>query len=330
LVSLKKNKIMTKNLISFDDVCLVPGYSEICSRHDIDLAPKKVNDLELGTPIIASCMDTVVSAKVADIMRLSGSSAVLHRYMTIESQVSEYLKVKDKTGIFCAIGATGDFYSRFEALYNSGCRLFCVDVAHGYHVSVRNAIKELKKANESIIVMAGNVADLDGFNFLADAGADLIRVGVAGGAVCETRNKTGFGLPTLESVLRCSRSDRNAMLVADGGFRDSGDIVKALACGADFVMLGSMLSGHKESPGEVIEKDNILYKKFRGMASESAQKDWRGFVSVSEGKEILVPLKEKSLEETVDTILKGVKSGLSYAGCNSLKDFTKKVSVELL
>jgi GMP reductase len=120
------------------------------------------------------------------------------------------------------------------------------------------------------------------------------------------------------------------MLVADGGFRDSGDIVKALACGADFVMLGSMLSGHKESPGEVIEKDNILYKKFRGMASESAQKDWRGFVSVSEGKEILVPLKEKSLEETVDTILKGVKSGLSYAGCNSLKDFTKKVSVELL
>jgi len=318
---------MTKRLVGFDDVYLIPSFSNISTRHEIDLKPRSVPGLDLGSPIIASCMDTVISAKVSDIMRKSGSSAVLHRYMSIEDEVKEYLSVEDKTGIFCAIGATGDYIKRFESLYfDGGCRLFCIDVAHGYHENVANAIKLLKYHYKDLVIMAGNVADLDGFDFLADAGADLIRVGVAGGSVCETRNKTGFGIPTLESVIRCSRTDRNALIVADGGFRDSGDIVKALAFGADMVMLGSMLSGHEESPGEIINKDNVLYKKFRGMASESAQKEWRGYVSVSEGKEILIPLKSCSLEHTVDTILKGVRSGLSYAGATNLKDFKHKVN----
>ena len=127
-----------------------------------------------------------------------------------------------------------------------------------------------------------------------------------------------------------AETDRNALIVADGGFRDSGDIVKALACGADMVMLGSMLSGHKESPGEIINHNNSHYKKFRGMASASAQKDWRGYVSVSEGKEILVPLKEQSLPETVDTILRGIKSGLSYSGCTSLVKFASQAKKEFI
>ena len=321
---------MRKKVVNFDDMYLIPGYSEINTRHSIDLTPRLTNKNHIKTPIIASCMDTVVSAEVADIMRQSGSSAVLHRYMTIEDQVKEYLSVKDNTGIFCAIGATGDYLERFGALYSVGCRMFCIDVAHGYHQNVADAISLLKEKDENILIMAGNVADLDGFNFLADVGADFIRVGVSGGTVCETRNKTGFGLPTLESVIRCSETDRNALIVADGGFRDSGDIVKALACGADMVMLGSMLSGHKESPGETINHNNSLYKKFRGMASASAQKDWRGYVSVSEGKEILVPLKEQSLAETVDVILRGIKSGLSYSGCVSLEDFSSKANKQFI
>ena len=321
---------MKKKVVSFDDMYLIPGYSEINTRHSISLTPRNLEKVSIETPIIASCMDTVVSAEVADIMRQSGGSAVLHRYMTIEDQVKEYLKVNNKQGIFVAIGASGDYKERFQALYDSGCRMFCIDVAHGYHQNVAEAISFLKEHDKDILVMAGNVADLKGFNFLADAGADLIRVGVSGGTVCETRNKTGFGLPTLESVIRCAKTDRDALIVADGGFRDSGDIVKALACGADMVMLGSMLSGHKESPGEIINRDNVQYKKFRGMASASAQKDWRGYVSVSEGKEILVPLKEQSLSETLDTILRGIKSGLSYAGCTSLKKFSLKAKKQFI
>lgn len=321
---------MKKKVVNFDDMYLIPGYSEINTRHSIDLTPRVSDKVAIKTPIIASCMDTVVSAEVADIMRQSGSSAVLHRYMTIGDQVKEYLSVKDKTGIFCAIGATGDYCQRFQALYDAGCRLFCIDVAHGYHQNVADVIAFLRKADKDLLIMAGNVADLKGFNFLADAGADLIRVGVSGGTVCETRNKTGFGMPTLESVIRCAETDRNALIVADGGFRDSGDIVKALACGADMVLLGSMLSGHRESPGEIINHNNSHYKKFRGMASASAQKDWRGYVSVSEGKEILVPLKEQPLSETVDTILRGIKSGLSYAGCTSLVKFASKAKKEFI
>ena len=321
---------MKKKVVNFDDLYLVPGYSEINTRHSIDLTPRVLDKVAIKTPIIASCMDTVVSAEVADIMRQSGSSAVLHRYMSITDQVREYLRVQDKTGIFCAIGAAGDYYDRFEALYEAGCRLFCIDVAHGFHLNVAETIKLLKSKDKSLLIMAGNVADLNGFNFLADAGADFIRVGVSGGTVCETRNKTGFGMPTLESVIRCAKSDRDAILVADGGFRDSGDIVKALACGADMIMLGSMLSGHKESPGEIINHNNAHYKKFRGMASASAQKDWRGWVSVSEGKEILVPLKEQSLSETIDVILRGIKSGLSYAGCDKLPKFALVAKKEFI
>jgi IMP dehydrogenase len=321
---------MRKKVVNFDDMYLIPGYSEIRTRHSIDLTPRGLEKFGIKTPIIASCMDTVVSAEVAEIMKQSGSSAILHRYMTIEDQTKEYLKIKQRTGIFCAIGATGDFSQRFESLYDVGCRMFCIDVAHGHHQNVADAIKFLRNADENLLIMAGNVADLEGFNFLADAGADLIRVGVSGGTVCETRNKTGFGMPTLESVIRCAETDRDALIVADGGFRDSGDIVKALACGADVVMLGSMLSGHRESPGEIINHNNAHYKKFRGMASASAQKDWRGYVSVSEGKEILVPLKEHSLAETVDTILRGIKSGLSYAGCISLEDFTLNAKKEFI
>lgn len=311
---------------TFDNVYLVPGWSEIESRHDVDLTPNSTDIAVFQNPLIASPMDTVVNSEVAGIMREVGGSAVIHRYASIESQRDEFLGVPDEyaTGVFCALGVTGDWWERFQELYAAGCRYFCVDVAHGYHRQVGLAVARLSTERSDIHLMAGNVADLDGFDYLVNHGAQYIRVGVAGGSVCETRNKTGFGLPTLESVIRCSKSTTDGIIVADGGLRDSGDIVKALACGADMVMLGSMLAGHRESPGELVEKDGAQYKVYRGMASEGAQRDWRGWVSVAEGREILVPLKDRPLRKTVDTILRGVKSGLSYAGCTSLVDFSSR------
>jgi IMP dehydrogenase len=319
-----------KTIASFDNLYLVPGHSDVESRHDVDLTPCYLPD-KLKTvftnPLIASCMDTVVNAEVATIMRKSGGTAVLHRYMTIDDQVKEFLKIPEdlRYGVFCAIGATGDYFERCSKLWDVGCRFFCIDVAHGHHENVKRAIYKIQSNNSDVWIMSGNVADLDGFEFLASQESQFIRCGVAGGSVCETKTKTGFGLPTLETVVRCQQTTYDSLIIADGGIRDSGDIVKALACGADMVMLGSMLAGHRESPGEIVNNGDGHFKRFRGMASESAQKDWRGRVSVAEGREILVPLKECSLEQTVDTILKGIKSGLSYAGSTNLKDFSRNV-----
>lgn len=315
-----------KTVATFDNVYLVPGWSEIESRHSVDLTPNSTDVAVFQNPLIASPMDTVVNAEVAGIMREMGGTAVLHRYASIESQRDEYLGVPDEyaNGVFCALGVSGDWWERFQELYAAGCRYFCVDVAHGHHRQVGLALARMSTERSDVHLMAGNVADVEGYDYLLDHGAQYVRVGVAGGSVCETRNKTGFGLPTLESVIRCARSSRDGIIVADGGIRDSGDIVKALACGADMVMLGSMLAAHRESPGALVEKDGANYKVYRGMASEGAQKDWRGWVSVAEGRETLVPLKERPLRKTVDSILRGVKSGLSYAGCTSLVDFSSR------
>lgn len=322
-----------RTTVSFDDIYLVPSYSEIESRHEIDLSPEQsFTNLNLKIPLIAAPMDTVVNGKVAEILVKLGGTAVLHRYTSIDAQIKEYLSIpkEQRDSVFCAIGAVGDFFDRFVRLHDAGCKYFCIDVAHGHHKNVADAMHKMHEKKSDITIMSGNVASLEGYNFLIDNGATLVRVGVSGGAACTTRNKTGFGMPTIQSVIDCSASNRKGIIIADGGFRDSGDIVKAFACGADMVMLGSMLSGHKESPGDVITIDGIHYKVFRGMASESAQMAWRGKVSVEEGKEILVPLKEKSLEETITTVLNGVRSGISYSGASNLKSFYNNVNVKFV
>ena len=162
---------------------------------------------------------------------------------------------------------------------------------------------------------------LKGLNDLADWGADSIRVGIGGGSICSTRVQTGHGVPTFQSIVDCSRSDRDATLIADGGIRTSGDIVKALAAGADFVMIGSLLAGTDESPGEIIYENNReLAKTYRGMASKEAQIDWRGHTSSIEGVSSLVAYKGP-----VTTVLQdlevGLKSGLSYTGATSITEF---------
>ena len=157
-----------------------------------------------------------------------------------------------------AIGVTGDYLKRAVALVNSGVEILCVDVAHGHHALVRHALKTLRNTfGYDLHIMAGNVATLEAFNDLSDWGADSIRVGIGGGSICSTRIQTGHGVPTLQSVIDCSASDRPAKLIADGGIKSSGDMVKAIAAGADFVMAGSLLAGSLESPGEILSLIHI-------------------------------------------------------------------------
>lgn len=322
----------TRKCLSFDDVLLVPKYSEIESRHDVDISPTTYDDnpVVIGSrkmllPIFSAPMDTVVNETTAVIMANNGMSPILHRYCTEEEQVLAYESVvklleKDAAPVGAAIGSGNDCLNRMIALYDKGCRLFCVDVAHGHHKMPIFAVKSAKHLFPDSFIVAGNVATREGFEALADAGADAVRVGVGGGAVCSTRVVTGHGIPTFQSVVECAESDRDCYIIADGGIKNTGDIVKSLAAGADFVMLGSMLSCKKESPGETKTVNGVTYKNYRGMASKSAQLEWRGKVSVSEGVDSWKAITE-SLEESINNIVSGVRSGLSYSGCKSLSKF---------
>jgi IMP dehydrogenase len=335
--------------VCFDDVLLVPQYSEIESRSSVDLSvpgfdTSFMNLVEgkphLTCPIVGSPMDTVIGPVAAAVLADVGGFGVLHRYCSIEETRQAYLETTSmgktsSNNVMVAIGATGDYLERAAALYSVGCRAFCVDVAHGHHVNVKNALSALRsRFGKSVHIMTGNVATLEAFNALADWGSDSIRVGVGGGSMCTTRVRTGHGIPTLQSVIDCAKSDRDVYIIADGGIRNSGDAVKALAAGADMVMLGSILAGHDESPGEIVDKRGVphspnwkndipLFKKFRGMASREAQLEWRGKVSVVEGDSTLVPYKG-SMRQTLIELMDGVRSGLSYSGARTIRELRAK------
>ena len=338
--------------LCFDDVLLVPQYSEVESRKNIDLSVSGFDESiarltpfspVLTCPVIGSPMDTVMCAESAKVLDQAGGFGVLHRYCTIEEAMRTFSSALDLTktdnrplpNIMVAVGATGDYLERASALFGVGCRSFCIDVAHGHHSSVKQALKEMRlKFGDQVHIMTGNVATLEAFNDLADWGSNSIRVGVGGGSMCSTRIRTGHGIPTFQSVLDCGRSDRDVLLVADGGIRNSGDAVKALAAGADMIMLGSILAGHDETPGDVVDDRGLsykssrpvgvpLYKKFRGMASREAQLKWRGRVSVVEGESTMVPYKGPMLN-TITDLLEGVRSGVSYSGAMTIRELRSK------
>ena len=314
--------LFIKEGLAFEDVLLKPRYSSIKSRTEINLSSVFNDRHSLSLPIIAAPMDTVSESPMAAAMDQSGAMAVIHRYNSIDEQCRHIQSLPASATVGAAIGVSGDYMERATELYRSGCRFYCVDIAHGHHILMREALGNLREAfGSEVTIMAGNVATLQGFNDLADWGADAVRVGIGGGSICSTRIQTGHGVPTLQSVINCSSSDRNAKLVADGGIRTSGDIVKALAAGADFVMLGSLLAGTSEAPGRLIKQgDGSMRKVYRGMASKEAQIDWRGHTASVEGVTSSVPLKGP-VAGILRDLERGIRSGLSYSGARNLTEF---------
>ena len=307
--------------LSFDDVLLIPQLSDVASRKEVDISTR-LSRHKLNIPIISSPMDTVTESAMATAMHGAGGLGIIHRYNSIQEQADlvHDAGLEGMCNVGATIGVSGDFIDRACALYDAGARIICIDIAHGHHALMRSALTELRNTfGTSIHIMAGNVATLEGFDDLADWGADSIRVGIGGGSICSTRMKTGHGVPTLQSILDCSLSDRDAKLIADGGIRNSGDIVKALAAGADAVILGSLLAGTNESPGEVIYRDSQSFKAYRGMASVEAQIDWRGHTASVEGVSSLVPCKGH-LRDVLDGLCTGIRSGFSYSGCRDLEE----------
>tara|TARA_B100001057_G_C22863723_1_gene955640 strand:+ start:3514 stop:4533 length:1020 start_codon:yes stop_codon:yes gene_type:complete len=313
-----------RETITFDDVLLVPKYSNILSRKQIDLSVSLgERGIVLDCPFISSPMDTVTEFEMAIAMAKSGGLGVIHRYNTIEEQANIAKGTTLKTEkVAAAIGVSGDYLDRATALYECGIRIICIDVAHGHHSLMKKALSDIRNIfSDSIHIMAGNVATLEGFNDLSDWGADSIRVGIGGGSICSTRIQTGHGVPTLQSVLDCSVTDRDALIIADGGMKSTGDIAKAIAAGADLVMCGSMFAGTEESPGDVFSAPGgKKYKAYRGMASVEAQRDWKGSHNSVEGISTTIPYKG-NVSDIIELMKKQLTSSCSYSGARNLKEF---------
>ena len=326
-------KMKFKEALTYDDILLIPQYSEIESRKEIDISNELHKNIHLTLPIVSSPMDTVTNSDMAIAMHDAGGLGVIHRYNSIDKQVEQVIKVKkalggwasNKSFIAAAVGMTGHYYERAAELITYGAKVICIDVAHGHHILMKKAIQTLKKDYGSDIhIMAGNVATLQGFNDLADWGADSIRCNIGGGSICSTRIQTGHGMPGLQTIIDCAKSDRDVKIIADGGIKNSGDIVKALAAGADFVMLGSLLAGTNESPGDVIVGTLSSKRKvYRGMASKEAQFEWKGKYSSNEGISATVPYKG-SVKEVLKDLRNGIVSGLSYSGARTIRELQAK------
>jgi IMP dehydrogenase len=332
-----------KEMLSFDDVILIPKHSNILSRSLVDtsseLRVKSGKNIKLDVPIISSPMDTVTEDEMAFRMFINGGCGIIHRYNTIEKQIqlvysafAKFIAYTNKSPsefvIGAAVGITGDYLDRTKALINAGVKIICIDVAHGHHENVLTAGTEIRKLiSDDHHLMVGNVGPIEGYKFLAKSKLfDSIRVGISSGSICSSAPSTGFGYMTFQSLYEIGKLNRyidDPQLIGDGGIRSASDIVKSIAAGADFVMVGSLVAGTKAAPGEKIQLDDGRWmKSYRGMASANAQKA-RGQAKIrEEGISTLVPYKGK-LEKVMESMKDGIQGGYSYCGALNKIDLRK-------
>jgi IMP dehydrogenase len=383
-----------KRALTYDDVNIVPKYSELESRDKVKLNTRFTKNTELTIPIVASPMDTITEEDMAEEMLEWGGVGVIHRFNTIEEQSrmmkslhykwdswfdigtnirgddeertlekewqewwdsvrhwnhpptkSDWKDLKDrfwwadsmirdektwkKRPLCAAIGVTGDYKERAQELVKNGCNVLLIDIAHGHHVLVKNVIEELRNEfGEDVEIIGGSIATKEAAKELCEWGVDGLRVGIGNGSLCETRIRTGVGIPQFSALLDvCSiTDDYNVPVIADGGIRNVGDICKGLGCGADSVMLGSLLAGTKETPGDVTKvgewPNERLYKKYRGSASIDSKGD-RGEFRNIEGNSKIIPYKGK-VKRIISDIRDGISSSCSYVGASNLLDFQSK------
>jgi IMP dehydrogenase len=321
---------MERNALAYDDVLLVPSYNHYESRKVVSLTmTDQTGKLSLDLPVFTANMDTITEHEMANFIGKYGGIGVLHRFMSVERNVKEFEKCESPT--FVSVGTGQKELERAEALRDAGATYFCIDVAHAHAKYIGRVLKDLRDMLPDACIMAGNVATYAGADYLASLGADIIKVGIGAGSVCTTRLKTGFGVPMLTAVQECARVDRS--IIADGGIRQPGDMVKALAFGADFVMIGGMLAGTKSTPGKVITKENgIKVKLYRGMASREAQETFLGPMpdwKTEEGVTTEVGFRDDE-EAIIADIIGGLRSGLTYGGSKNIKELQRKLNYVLV
>lgn len=308
--------------LDYKDVYLVPQYSEITSRSQVDVSCTLPNGMKMNVPVISANMDTVTEDMMARAMQRGKAGAALHRFTTIERNLDLYAHSPPETWV--SIGVNADSKDRAKALYEAGARNFIVDIAHGHCLMMKETIAWLRKEfGQSIMIMAGNVATSKGTTDLIHWGADVIKIGIGPGNVCLTKNVTGVTVPQFSAVAECAtvaRSvNRPVAIVADGGITEYGDIAKALAAGAHMVMSGKLFASCVEAPGERIDGKKV----YRGMASRDAMATIRStdVLPTAEGLSTLIEASSHSAQYVCEQIRGALQSAFSYSNASNLEQF---------
>jgi IMP dehydrogenase len=309
------------NTYTFNDVLIQPAYSEIRSRKDVDLSVNLYNQ-KIEVPVISANMKTVTGPRMAKEMMLRGAWSILHRFNSIEEAVEEFKEVGN-TGIGVSIGVNGDSKERFKELYNAGARYFCVDVAHGHHVLMKETIEYIKSEYPNIYVIGGNIATTGGASDLVGWGANAVKIGIGPGSMCQTRTNTGVGVPQLwafEEIHRVLSDRDDVILIGDGGIKTIGDMAKSFKF-VDLLMLGSYFAGSMETPGNVYKrKDGSRYKIYGGSASAHNKNDGRRKPEFVEGVTEEVPLGDH-VKFLLKEIKEGIQSACSYVGAENMVEY---------
>ena len=326
-----------KEALTFDDVLLTPNYSNVLPS-DVSTNTNLSGNINLQIPLLSSAMDTVTESKMAISIAKAGGLGIIHRNLDIKKQIIEIKKViSKKLPVGAAVGAGSAEFKRAQALLKQNITMIVVDTAHGHTKKVAEIIKKIKKIkSKNTALCAGNIATPEAAKFLANLGVDVIKVGIGPGSICTTRMVAGIGMPQLSAILAVKKGlkNKNVKIIADGGIKFSGDIPKALAAGADAVMIGSLFAGTDEAPGKIIKKNGKFYKSFRGMGSigamnkgsadryfQTKQKDKSKYVP--EGVEGLVKYKGE-VGNIIFQLVGGLKSSMGYLGRKNIKDLRKK------
>lgn len=311
---------------SFSDVYIIPQFSSVSSRKNVDTSTN-LGNLRLDVPVISANMDTVTDSSMAIAMFKGGGIGALHRFLPIEDAVSEYKLVRDAgCEAITSVGVKSEDMERVRSLYSAGSRYILIDIAHGHSELMKIQIERIKGEFSDVFLIAGNVATVDGVRDLSVWGADAIKVGVGPGAVCLTKNVTGVTVPQFGAIEACSKWTSKP-IIADGGLKEYGDIAKALGIGASMVMCGSLLAGAREAPGERIEMpDGKREKVYRGMASREAMLTIRNAndLPTPEGKSELILLRDESAVDILKNIKGALSSAFSYSNAHNLKEFTSR------
>lgn len=343
--------------LTFDDILLLPNYADF-ARNDIDISVNLTQKIKLDIPLISSPMDTVTESNLAIALAKLGGIGIIHRNLKINDQADHVARVKRQNLLVgAAIGASSGFEERAEALIKAGVDIIIIDSAHGYAKPVIETTKYIKQKFPNVQLISGSVATYDGAKALIAAGADALRVGMGPGAICTTRVVSGMGVPQITALIETTKAalEKGIPVIADGGIKYSGDMVKALAVGASAVMMGSFFASTLESPGKVVElkaeevparfksilKQDVHsyhFKEYRGMGSIGAMEKgaeiksedefhgksyYKDRVLVAEGVEGLVPVRG-SVKDIIDQAIGGIKSGMYYLGSRNIAELQEK------
>ena len=319
--------------LTFDDVLIRPKRSTLVSRSDVNLVReftfRHTEETWDGVPIVAANMDTTGLFSIAEILQGHKMLTCTQKFYSTKEFSDAWGNGVDSEFIAVTCGSTDESFEllKRKMATNKGLKMICIDVANGYREVFLNFVKKVREAFPEKIIIAGNVATREMTEALILAGADIVKVGIGPGSVCTTRKVAGVGYPQLSAISECADAAHglNGHVMSDGGCSSPGDVAKAFAAGADFVMLGGMLAGHDESGGELVEDSEGAYKSFYGMSSAKAMETHYGEIAdhrAPEGKEVRVPYRGP-LEVTVQSILGGLRSACSYVGARRIKDLPK-------